>query len=68
MTDTTRHALDLSKLAAALTARIDGWRLWSGDDTWEASPGDRPDEIVMTRLTQDGAAEMRHVRIRLEER
>jgi hypothetical protein len=59
--------IDLAKLADELTVRIDGYRLWSGDDTWEAAPGDRGDEIVMARLTQDGAAEYRSIRVRLEE-
>lgn len=68
MTGATRHELDLSALAAELTTRIDGYRLRSGDATWEATPGDRPDEIVMVRLTQDGAVEYRSVRVRLEER
>jgi hypothetical protein len=68
MTETARHELDLSALAGELTTRIDGYRLWTDDATWEATPGDRPDEIVMVRLTQDGAVEYRSIRVRLEER
>lgn len=66
---TTRREIDLARLAEELTARIDGFRLYCADgSTWEATPGDRGDEIVMVRLTQDGAAEFRRVRVRLEER
>jgi hypothetical protein len=68
MTATPGASLDLSRLVAEVTARIDGYRHWAGDATWEATPGGRPDEIVMVRLTQDGATEYRTVRVNLEER
>jgi hypothetical protein len=68
VTGATRHELDLSALAAELATRIDGYRFRSGDATWEATRGDRPDEIVMVRLTQDGAVEYRSIRVHLEER
>lgn len=68
MTAAPRASLDLSRLVAEVTVRIDGYRHWAGDNTWEATPGDRLDEIVMVRLTQDGAAEYRTIRVHLEER